>query len=124
MKQNELQARFTSWMHTLVHRARVDFIRKQQRQVKTISFEELDNPEKFAQEPEFEMMGKGFSFENEKIGQAFLKLSSTRQRILVLTFVDDFQPDEIARLLGCSVQNVYNERSIALKKLHEIMTRE
>lgn len=129
MKQsNELQVRFTAWMHTLVRRARVDFIRQQQRQIKTISFEDIDNPDELLQETGFEeqlaQVNGEFTFENERMGQAFAKLSLTRRKILMLTFVDGFQPDEIARLLGCSVQNVYNERSIALKKLHEFMTKE
>ena len=80
----------------------------------------MDNPDELLKETEFEeqlaQVNGEFMFKNERMGQAFAKLSITRRKILTLTFVDGFQPDEIARLLGCSVQNVYNERSIALKK--------
>lgn len=123
---NELQARFTVWMQTIAKRARIDFIRYNKRQVKTISFEEFDEPEKFVyKEPTDKHFADSicseFVFENETLGQAFSKLSLSRRKILRLTFVEELKPDEIARILGCSVQNVYNERSLALKKLHEIV---
>ena len=38
-----------------------------------------------------------------------------------MLFVLEMEPEEIARELGCTVQNVYNQRSLALKRLRKAL---
>ena len=48
---------------------------------------------------------------------AYTKLSSGKQRVLNMLFVKDMKPEEIAEELHCTVQHVYNQRSLAVKAL-------
>ena len=63
----------------------------------------------------------GFDFEEEKLERAFQNLTGQRQRILTMLFVEEKTPEEIARQLGCSKQNVYKQRSQALRTLKNLL---
>lgn len=121
-ERDELRARFTKWLETLVYRAKLNYLYKTSEKVETIPIEEV--PEECLSCPGFEegcireLSGTdGFRFEEEKLEKAFAELSSARQQILLMLFVEEKRPCEIARELNCSVQHVYNQRSLALKKL-------
>ena len=119
---DELRARFTRWLETTVYRARIDYIRKNAQKLKTVSIEEIPEESLMADDGEDDWIdavsGKNaFEFEEEKLAKTFAKLPLMRQRILTMLFVEEKKPEEIASELHCSVQHVYNQRSLALKRL-------
>lgn len=125
-QKDELRARFTVWLDTTISRAKLNYLKKLETQIPTVSFDEI--PESAlavkAQEEEWLRAGhrqEDFEFEEERIAKAFMKLSPMRQKILVLLFVAEQKPDEIAKQLHCTVQHVYNQRSLALKKLRKLL---
>ena len=66
----------------------------------------------------------GFDFAEQHLADAFRELPLMRRRILELLFVDELSPTEIAQKLHCSVQHVYNQRSLAIKRLRERLIKE
>ena len=123
-ERDELRARFTVWLETLVYRARTKYLRKMEGQVKLIPVEELPEEMLEWQEPEFlevSMDKKDFDFEEEKLARAFSELPLMKKEILRLLFVEEKSPAEIARQLNCSVQHVYNQRSEAVRKMRETL---
>lgn len=124
--RDELRARFTKWLDTLVYRAKLNYIYKDRKKVETVPIEEVE--EECLSCPGFEdecirgLSGTdGIWFEEEELEKAFKVLSPARQQILLMLFVEDKKPCEIARELNCSVQHVYNQRSLALKKLRQAL---
>lgn len=125
-ERDELRARFTGWLEVTLYRAKLNYLKKQERE-KVIVYvdvfpEELwvsENPERNwiqgTTEPE------GFRFEEERLEKAFHTLSEQRKEILTLLFVEEKTPEEIAGQLGCSKQNVYKQRSQALKQLKQML---
>lgn len=65
-----------------------------------------------------------FDFEEQRLAEAFRELLLMRRRILEMLFVEDLTPSEIAAKLHCSVQHVYNQRSLAIKRLRERLIKE
>lgn len=124
--RDELRARFTGWMETTVYRAKLNYIRKMGRKIETVSIEEVAESDLMSVNPEQDWCRQlspkdAFDFEEEKLARAFAELPLMRQRILTMLFVEEKKPDEIAARLNCSVQHVYNQRSLALKKLRSML---
>ena len=65
-----------------------------------------------------------FDFEEQRLAEAFRELPLMRRRILEMLFVEELTPSEIAANLHCSVQHVYNQRSLAIKRLRERLIKE
>lgn len=65
-----------------------------------------------------------FDFEEERLAKAFANLPVQRQQILTMLFVEERKPEEIARLLHCSVQHVYDQRYQTIRKLRKVLTEE
>ena len=125
-EKDELRAKFTSWLEVTLYRAKLNYLKKQDRERKTIYVEEL--PEELMVEENLESQWvhrlteqSGFDFEEERLERAFRSLTKQRQRILIMLFVEDKTPEEIARKLGCSLQNVYKQRSKALAALRNML---
>lgn len=119
MEKDELRARFTKWLETTVYRARLKYLERQKPKIETISLEEL--PENtlpvFGKPFYHEASQSDFSFEEERLARAFANLPMKRQQILTMLFVEERKPEEIAKILNCSPQHVYDQRYQALKKL-------
>lgn len=120
-ESDELRYRFTAWMMTLVRRAKINYLNKRLKNHNNISLDMV--PEKLLS-VNYEYIRATDStdkieFSDEGIAASFLALSSTRQKILTMLFVREMTSEEIAAEIGCSVQNVYNQTSIALKQLRE-----
>ena len=123
---DRLRGEFTVWLEVLICNARTDYIRKVNRRVPTIALEDI---------PEHLLLAQGkysalelnsnrqevFDFEEGGLATAFSKLPLMRQKILTLLFVEEKKPHEIAKQLHCSVQYVYNQRSLAIKKLRDLL---
>ena len=117
--------RFTAWLKTLIYRARIDYLRQIKRRVEEVSIETLRGAKSMLIQYDeclaTDTTKKIFEFEEERLARAFSKLSPTRQQILKMLFIEDLQPDEIAEQLNCTLQHVYNQRSLALKVLRELL---
>ena len=125
-EKDELRARFTKWLETTVYRARIDYIRKSEKGCETISLEELsENLLEVGRENDpFDKVGadkNAFDFEEERLAEAFRELPLVRQHILTMLFFEELKSDEIAQILHCTTQHVYNQRSLALKKLRAVL---
>lgn len=121
-KPDPLRGRFTRFMEILVKRARINYLEKLRRFPEMISIDDV--PESaLAIEDRLILSDctSDFNFEEDRLSDAFMSLPSVRQRILTLLFVENLSPGEIAARLGCSVGHVYNQKSIALKKLRELL---
>ena len=62
-----------------------------------------------------------FDFEEERLANAFSQLPLMRQKILIMLFAEELAPKEIARRMNCSVNHVYNQRSLAIKRLRQLL---
>ena len=120
---DHLRIRFTSWLTTLLRRARIDYVRQQERRLKTISLEEVNEGE-LAFEENYASLQSGFEFEEERLSRAFFSLPLNRQQVLTMLFVHNMEPTEIARALNCSVDYVYTLRKRALDALREMLREE
>ena len=123
-EKDELRARFTVWLNTTVYRAKLKYLRKTERNREVVSIDDLPEHMLEWQETGFEnslSSGNDFDFEEEKLATAFAELPLMRKEILRLLFVEELEPGEIAEHLNCSVQHVYNQRSLAIKKLRGIL---
>lgn len=125
MEKDELRARFTKWLETVIRRAQIDYLRKYGRDYAIISIEEIpENAFAVSEEDNRWMIPhnkSAFDFEGERLAKAFYELPLMRQRILTMLFVEEKKPEEIAKILHCSIQHVYNQRSLALKKLRILL---
>ena len=125
-EKDELRARFTGWLEVTLYRAKLNYLKKQDRERKTIYVEAL--PEELLVEENLESKWvhrlteqSGFDFEEKRLETAFQSLTEQRQRILTMLFVEEKTPEEIAGKLGCSLQNVYKQRSKALAALRNML---
>jgi len=124
--RDELRARFTGWMEVTLYRAKLNYLKKQERERNAIYLEVLPEELLVEENLEWEWVHRlteqsGFDFEEEKLERAFHSLTRQRQRILAMLFVEEKTPEEIARQLGCSKQNVYKQRSQALRTLKNLL---
>ena len=120
-ERDELRARFTAFLQIMVRRARLNYLAKMKNRPETVSLEELPDIVDPASEIRLSGDQKDFEFEEERLAQAFATLSLMRRTILKLLFVDELSPQEIAAKLHCSVRHVYNQRSLALKRLRLLL---
>ena len=121
-ERDELRAKFTRWLVTVIKRAKIDYLRKYENRPETISYEDI--PEKelidLAQRelwPSSTRMQTPYDFEEERLTKAFMELPLKRRQVMELLFLADLSETETAKRLNCSLQYVRNQRCIALKKL-------
>ena len=127
-QENEdvLRARFTKWLDIVIYRAKLKYLRKTERKLETVSFEELPESSQPVYEDRMRLNDSksDFDFEEERLADAFAKLPIKRQQILTMLFVEEKKPEEIAKELNCSAQHVYDQRYQALKKLRIELSKE
>lgn len=116
---DQLRAQFTKWLDTVSYHAKLKYLRKTAEKFETISLEELTGSKQPAYEERWNYgtLETNFEFEEKRLADAFKKLPIKRRQILTLLFVEERKPEEIACLLNCSIQHVYDQRYQALKKL-------
>ena len=121
-ERDELRAKFTRWLETVIKRAKIDYLRKYENRPETISYEDI--PEKelidLAQRelwPSSTRMQTPYDFEEERLTKAFMELPLKRRQVMELLFLADLSETETAKRLNCSLQYVRNQRCIVLKKL-------
>jgi len=118
-----LRARFTSWLSTLLWRARIDYVRSKAKEVKTVPIDDLSEVE-LSKVDHYTFTESEFQFEEERLAEAFFSLPLHRQRILTMLFVEGLTPAEIAQVLHCRPNYVSVQRHRALKELRRILTKE
>lgn len=123
---DELRARFTSWLDTTIYRARLKYLAEEANRIPCTSLDAVSeeclwsfDDYQFAISREHQ-----FDFEEERLAKAFANLPVQRQQILTMLFVEERKPEEIARLLHCSVQHVYDQRYQTIRKLRKVLTEE
>lgn len=122
MKQDSndiIRYKFTAWLELVVKRAKIDYIRKLNRRPRELSVEDKNISQQLVYEPELITNNIDFDFENKDLLRVFKKLSEKRKQILIFIFVHNLTPEEVAAKIECSVQDVYNQQSLALKELRE-----
>lgn len=122
--KDELRGRFTRWIVITAQNAQKNYLRTEGKRPKTISIDEIELPITDTLLPKIETVSGSFDFAEQQLADAFRELPLMRRRILELLFVDELSPAEIAKKLHCSVQHVYNQRSLAIKRLRERLIKE
>lgn len=120
-ERDELRGRFTRFMEVMVKRARLNYLEKMRCQLITVPLDEVSET-LLADNTAFPTDVSGdFDFEEERLANAFSQLPLMRQRILMMLFAEELTPKEIARRMNCSVNHVYNQRSLAIKRLRQLL---
>lgn len=125
-ERDELRARFTKWMEVTIYRARLNYIKAQSRHLTTMSLEDAQKDQLYSREAETPWMQNigaedSFDFEEESLAAAFSRLSAVKREIITMLFLLNMTPHEIADKLGCTVQYVYKQKSLALKRLRDLL---
>lgn len=124
-RNNSLFYRFTAWLKLVLERARIDYIRHLKGRQRELPLDEPRIARALSYQPEVGIKKSRltFDFENETIDRAVSELPEKRREVLEMLFVRDMSPEDIALNLGCTVQHVYNQRSLALKELRAKLKR-
>lgn len=117
--KDSLRGKFTAWMKVVVKRAKIDYIRRLKRHSNEISIDDEQLTDKLIYEPikDTEDVDNGFVFNNERLLALFMKMSPKRRQVLEMLFVHNMTPEEISVEMQCTLQHVYNLRSLAIKEL-------
>ena len=123
-REEKTIGRFTNWVDTLARRAKYDYIENESKHISHACIDEVPEDALRAEEVEISYTftaGEGrFEFEAEWLMKAFDELSKTHKRLLELLYVEEKTPHEVAALLDCTVENIYNQRSKAFKIIKKI----
>lgn len=117
----KLRAEFTRFLETMVRRAKINYLTKYRQRAEIISLDEVPEQAQPTDEIRLSNSQTEFEFEEERLANAFSTLPLMRRKILQLLFVEELTPQEIAKRMNCSVGHVYNQRSLALKKLRNLL---
>ncbi len=124
-QNDELRIRFTAWITVIVQRAKIDYIRQQSRQPKSVPLDCIAEDEICSDHIINNAIesAESFEFDDENVAVAFSALSLKRKKILTLMFVQGKTAEQVAEILGCSTKNIFNEKSLALKQIRECLGR-
>lgn len=118
---DRLRAEFTQFLKIMVTRSKINYIKKYCVSEVPISLEDLSDWEMPSTSMKLSQSNTTFDFEVESLAEAFEQLSPRRQQILQMIFVEGLSSREVAQRIGCSVGHVYNEQSLAIKRLRNLM---
>ena len=115
-----VRGHFTVYLEKLVRHAKIDYVRKNKRQIKTVSLENI-SPSMLAYEPDWQSgtAKSAFDFAEQKLSDAFSDLPLLRQQILEFIFIHGLSAQEVSIKMNCSVDYVYKQKHLALKKLRD-----
>lgn len=115
---DELKNRFTAWLETVLKNAKLNYLHKELKRIRTMISLENYNTDEFWCETE-EARCEDFFFENEKVYNAYKELSDTQKKVLTMLFIQDMSIVEISKTLGFSYAYVKKVKCIAIKKLRK-----
>lgn len=107
--RDELRARFTAWLDTLIRRAKLNYLRKTEIPIDIVSLDELFEENipitEDAWMRQLLYQEDDFNFDEERLATAYAELPLMRQQILKFLYVDELTVGEIAKktTLFCSV---------------------
>lgn len=120
--RDELRGRFTRFLEVAMKHVQQNYLRKLSREPKTISLDIVSEIEIPLIAGPMSYEEHEFTFEESRLAEAFRQLPMARQKVLIYLFVEEMYPEEIAELMGCTVQHIYNQRSLAVKKLRKLLS--
>lgn len=125
-ERDELRARFTLWLETVVKHAKIDYVRKLKRQPNIVSLDEIPEEALISKESEEQWLQvlrdpTPYDFEEERLAKAFMALPLKRRLVMELLFIEELSESETAKRLNCSTQYVRNQKCVALKKLRTLL---
>ena len=125
-ERDELRARFTGWLEVTLYRAKLNYVKRLEREKGIVYVDAFPEELWVSENPERNWIQGitepgAFQFEEERLEKAFHTLSEQRREILAMLFVEERTPKEIASQMGCSLQHVYKHRSQALKQLRQML---
>lgn len=106
------EGKFTTWMFSIAHHAKIDFYRKKKRrgdkveEIESLVDEDRNPEEALEQESEASIIKK-----------ALAKLSDDKREVLLLSRFQDMRYEEIAKIMGCKVGTIKARVHRALKDL-------
>jgi len=119
------EGEFTSYMKRVVQNAKVDYIRRNASRKRESPIPHLkEDIDVFMTEDDYFESSGEIQFETELLEKAFSELPPLKRQVLTYTFVDGLTAEEIANVLGYSVDNVYALRSRAIKKIRSVIEKE
>ena len=92
-----------------------DYLRLLRTSIETVSLDEFSDVLQVTDKVLAD--ASSFEFDDLRVEYEFKKLPTSQRLVLTLLFAEDETPQSAAALLGCSVQHIYNQRSLAIKKL-------
>ena len=123
---DELRAEFTAWLETLIRRAKLNYLRKQNISIDIVYLEDLMKEEEPSVDEDWAaqllLPHDDFHFKEEKLASAYAELPLMRKQILKMLFVDDLKMVEIAEKLNCSSEYVWKNKQRAIAFLRKRLT--
>lgn len=118
---NEIEIKFTAWIRVLIKRVRIDYFRRKQILAREVFFDDLGEQDiryiisniEFEFEPSLEM------FEDKILSDVYDQLTNTQRAIIYRLYVRDQTIAEIAECTGWSIQHIYNQKYLAVKRIRE-----
>lgn len=106
------EGKFTTWMFSIAHNAKIDYYRKQKHQGAEV--EPMDQIMDDGRNPE-----ETVEQENDAtfIQKALAKLSDDKREVLLLSRFQDMRYEDIAKVMGCKVGTIKARVHRALKDL-------
>jgi len=119
-EDDKLVREFTAFMDAVTGSARADYRRRQKHWNREIPYDDVLT----VKQPDYDETqpsapAGNFEFEERRMAEVFSKLTSVWRQILTLSFVYRFQAQEIADMLGRSVEYVYMNKHRAIKKMRD-----
>ena len=114
IRKDVLRMRFTAWLGKVMYHSReVDI---DQLPEETLSAEDV-----------YDLWGdkpRDFYFENKHIDDEIRHLTPDRHQLLRMIYIEQMTSREISVALGCTIQNVYNQKSLILRYLRSRLREE
>lgn len=126
IQKDELRMRFTAWLDKVMYHAREDYLKRLRKLPRTVDIDKVPE-EILAAEDIYDLWGNGprdFFFKNKRFNDALHLLTDEQHQLLVMLYIDQMTAREISVALGCTVQNVYNRKSLTLQHLRNTLQEE
>ncbi len=125
-ERDELRARFAGWLEVTLYRAKLNYVKRREREKDIVYVDVFPEELWVSENPERNWIQGitepgAFQFEEERLEKAFHTLSEQKKEILTMLFVEERTPKEIASQMDCSLQHVYKQRFQALKQLKQML---
>mgnify|MGYP002865428336 CR=1 FL=1 len=117
-EKDELRAKFTKWIEVSLYRSRVNYLKKKDLDRRVIYADKTWDYIPDNVDVEREILEETiFDFKSDILEDAFYKLSDLQKDILIMLFLRDMKPVDIAEKLNCSLPQIYKQKNKALSAL-------